>query len=146
MALNLLRLINPRKDANDGVLESNPPRVGNRAGGRAVVLTGTTDVLPTTDSGVIWDDFESITTSTSAVRLTAATVTDHDMAVIDVETAPIRFRVDGVAAPTASVGRTALAGDQIILTDLSELSNFRAIRRDGTDATLRVTYGYRRAT
>ena len=144
--LNLLRLINPRVDANDGVIETNPPRIGNRAYGDATFLTGTTGVLPTTDSGATWDGFESITVSSSAVRLSASEVTDHDMATIDVEGAAVRFRVDGVADPTASVGRQALAGDIIKLTDPSELANFRVIRRDGTDATLRVTYGYRRTT
>lgn len=142
--LNLLRLINPRKDANDGVLETNPSRVGNRAFGAAMFITGTTEVLPTTDSGVIWDGFESITVSTSVVSLSTAEVTDHDVAVIDIESQAIRFRVDGVADPSATVGRIAGDTDIIELTDPSELANFRAIRKDGSDSTLRVTYGYRR--
>ncbi len=142
--LNLLRLSRPRVDANDGELHTNNPRFGNREFGEAMFLTGVTDVIPTTDSGVIWDGFESITVSTTALALTGSEVTDHDVAHIDVEDAAVRFRVDGVAAPTATVGRTAEAGDIIKLTDPSELANFRAIRRDGTDATIRVTYGHRR--
>jgi|TARA_Y100000310_G_C20696075_1_gene825868 hypothetical protein len=144
--LKLLRLINPRVDANDGALTTNNPRLGNRTFGDAMFLTGTTDVLPTTDSGVIHDGFESITVSSSVIRLSISEVTDHDSATIDVESQAIRFRVDGVADPTASVGRVASAGDIIKLTDPSELANFRAIRRDGSDATLRVTYGHRRTT
>ena len=142
--LNLLRLVRPRVDANDGVLVTNNPQFGNREFGNAVFLTGVTDVIPVTDSGVIWDGFESITVSTAVVRLSIGEVTDHDMATIDVEGAALRFRVDGVAAPSATVGRTANASDIIKLTDPSELANFRAIRRDGTNATIRVTYGYRR--
>ncbi len=142
--LNFLRLNRPRVDANDGELHTNNPPFGNREHGNAVFLTGTTDVIPITDSGAIWDGFESITVSTSVVRLSIDEVTDHDMATIDVESQAVRFRVDGVADPSATVGRTAAATDIIKLTDPSELANFRAIRRDGTDATIRVTYGHRR--
>ncbi len=142
--LNLLRLGRPRVDANDGELHTNNPQFGNRDVGNAMFLTGTDVVLPTTDSGVIWDGFESITVSTSSIALTGSEVTDHDVAHIDVEDAALRFRVDGVADPSATVGRTAEAGDIIKLTDPSELAKIRFIRRDGTDATLRVSYGHRR--
>ncbi len=142
--LNFLRLSRPRVDANAGELTTNNPNIGNRDVGNAMFLTGTTSVLPVTDAGVIWDGFESITVSSSAVRLTPSEVTDHDVATIDIENAAMRFRVDGVADPTASVGRLAEVTDIIKLTDPSELANFRAIRRDGVDTTIRVTYGYRR--
>ena len=144
--LNLLRLNRPRVDANDGELHTNNPQFGNRETGNAAFLTGTEVVLPTTDSGVIWDGFETITVSSSAIRLTGTEVTDHDVAVIDVETQALRFRVDGVADPTATVGRIAGVSDIIELTDPAELANFRAIRKDGADATIQVTYGHRRNT
>ena len=142
----LLQLVNPRVDANDGVITTNEPRIGNREFGDAVFLTGATRPIPTTEMTASWDGFESITVSNSVIRLSIAEVTDHDMATIDIEDAAVRVRVDGVDDPSATVGRPFEAGDEIKLTDPAELANFRAIRRDGTDATFRVTYGYRRVT
>lgn len=85
---------------------------------------------------------ESVTVSSTAVGITA-TVSDGVLpaaALISVEDASIRFCVDGTTA-TASVGHRADPGDLIELIDRSEVTNFSAIRKDGTDATLKVTTG-----
>lgn len=85
---------------------------------------------------------ESVSVSSTAVGITT-TVSDGvkpAAALISVEGASIRFCVDGTTA-TASVGHTADPGDVIELTDRGEVTNFSAIRKDSTDATLKVTVG-----
>lgn len=85
---------------------------------------------------------ESITVGGSAVGITT-TVADGMLpaaAVITVETASIRYCVDGTTA-SASVGHRADPGDVIELTDRGEVTNFSAFRKDGTDATIKVTTG-----
>jgi hypothetical protein len=91
-------------------------------------------------------DYEEITVSTSAVGLTATKVnpggSDPEKAraaVIVVKSQPINFRVDG-GDPTAGSGIGAVAGDQISVVGLSNLSQFKAIRSGASDATLCVTY------
>jgi hypothetical protein len=88
------------------------------------------------------NQFESVTVSTTAIGITA-TLTDNqeNFALITCEGATVRFRLDGTA-PTASVGHELLPGDVLGLNG-SELTAFLAIRRDGSDATLRVSVGVR---
>jgi hypothetical protein len=86
-------------------------------------------------------DFESLTISTAAVSITAAIIDQHhDDALVTVETAAVRFRIDGTA-PTATVGHALEVGDVLELRGMGEIGKFQAIRRDGTDATLRVSTG-----
>lgn len=87
-------------------------------------------------------DFESLTiSSASAVAITSTIIDQHpDDGLITVETAAVRFRIDGTA-PTATVGHVLEVGDVLELRGMGELSKFQAIRRDGTDATLRVSTG-----
>ncbi len=86
-------------------------------------------------------DFESLTISTVAVSITAGNIDQHhDDALITVETAAVRFRIDGTA-PTATVGHVLEAGDVLELRGMGEIGKFQAIRRDGSDATLRVSTG-----
>ena len=86
-------------------------------------------------------DFESLTISTVAVSITATNIDQHhDDALITVETAAVRFRIDGTA-PTATVGHVLEVGDVLTLRGIGEIGKFQAIRRDGTDATLRVSTG-----
>ena len=86
--------------------------------------------------------FESVTvTHTTAIGITGPTSgTKPHAAVITVEAAAIRFRIDGTD-PTATVGHEVEDGGGIELADRGEISLFKAIRRDGVDATLRVTLG-----
>ena len=88
------------------------------------------------------NQFESVTVSTVAIGITA-TLTDNqeNIALVTCEGATVRFRLDGTA-PTASVGHILEPGDALKLEG-SELLNFLAIRKDGTDATLRVSVGVR---
>lgn len=91
-------------------------------------------------SGIV--RFESVTVSSTAIGMTVTVGTGFipQAALITVEAAAIRFRTDG-NNPTASVGHEAEDGDVIELIDKAQVVNFRAIRRDGADATLRVTQG-----
>lgn len=84
--------------------------------------------------------YESITVADSAVGFTAATVDDAKYAFITVETAAVRFRTDGTN-PTATEGHELEPGDQLLLETSKEVLNFKAIRRDGTSATIRCSFG-----
>ena len=89
--------------------------------------------------------FETLTVSDTAKALTQQIYSAHNgletctKATIMVETAPIRYRVDG-SDPTASVGLLANAGDVLTLTGATELRLFRAIRSTAADATISVDY------
>lgn len=84
--------------------------------------------------------FETLTVSTVSVGLTAATFDQQEFALITVETAAVRFRLDGTA-PTSTVGHVLSPGDTLELTSGEQLSMIRFIRRDGVDATLSCSYG-----
>lgn len=83
---------------------------------------------------------ETLTISSTAVALTAATYAGARAALITVEDASVRYRFDG-GTPTSSVGHVADAGDIITLETANELVAFKAIRKDGSDATISVSYG-----
>lgn len=54
------------------------------------------------------------------------------------ETAQIRYRLDGTA-PTTTVGHLLEIGERLILEDHDEVKRFLAIRTGGTSGTLPVT-------
>jgi hypothetical protein len=88
--------------------------------------------------------FESITVSTVAIGGTSATYapepsTAPTMAIVSVESNPIRFRIDGTN-PTSSVGHAAVDTNYIQLCGTKDVTSFRAIRSGASDATIRVTY------
>ncbi len=86
-------------------------------------------------------DFETLTISSTAVAITAGNIDQHhDDALITVETAAVRFRIDGTA-PTATVGHILEVGAVLELRGMGEIGKFQAIRRDGSDATLQVSTG-----
>ena len=58
---------------------------------------------------------------------------------LSVETAQIRYTVDGTA-PTTTVGHIANDGDILVITGQQNLTKFKAIRTGATSATLTVTY------
>ena len=87
--------------------------------------------------------YEDLTVGSTAVGFTAATYGGADYATVYVESAPIRFRLDA-GTPTASVGDTLEQGDRLVLESEEEVRRFRAIRRDGISATLRVNFGKQR--
>ena len=84
--------------------------------------------------------YEAVTVATTSIGFTAATYGDRTHALVTVETAAIRFRLDGTA-PTATEGHIAEPGDIIELSERHEIVNFRGIRRDGTSATIRASFG-----
>ena len=88
------------------------------------------------------DKFESLTVSTKVLPLTRVVLGDRDQAFITIESQAVRYRVDG-GDPTATVGIVLNAGDILELSGRNEVTQFRVIRRDGADATLRATYGRR---
>lgn len=105
-------------------------------------------VLPNNDAPAPWiasifspkpTGFESVTVSSTAVGLTPATYAGATTALITVETAAIRMRMDGTA-PTASVGTLLNAGDGIILNSPEQIAGFQAIAVDA-DATIMIEYG-----
>lgn len=84
--------------------------------------------------------FETLTVSTTSVGLTEATFGDQTFALITVETAAVRFRLDGTA-PTATVGHVLEVGDILELSSEVQMKNVRFIRRDGIDSSLSCSYG-----
>lgn len=84
---------------------------------------------------------ETLAVSTTAVSLTVPTPTPRSVtrAYIKVYDAAIRWRDDGTA-PTASVGHREAAGDAFFLDGVTNLTNFKAIRKDSTNAELNIIY------
>ena len=80
--------------------------------------------------------FETLRVTGTSIGLPS--VGTFDGAQITVETASIRYRVDGSDA-TASLGHVAEPGDLILLENRNELRDFRAIRLTSS-ATLQITY------
>ena len=62
-------------------------------------------------------------------------------ALINVETAPLRFRLDGTA-PTTTEGTLMDIGDTILVRGEFNITNFHAIRTTGTSAVITVQYGF----
>ena len=91
--------------------------------------------------GSSWNGFESITVSGSVGGLTARTIAGQRNALITVETAQIRFTIDGTTV-TASAGHVLNVGDVLELDSSEALTAFSAIRTGGTSGTIRCSYGY----
>ena len=60
-------------------------------------------------------------------------------AFITVETAQIRFTVDGTA-PTITVGHILNAGDNLTIDSNEDIAAFRAIRTSSTSGVIQCTY------
>lgn len=85
-------------------------------------------------------DFETLAiTNAVAVALTEAKIANKVKAMITVETAEIRWRIDGTA-PTTAVGHIGAKGDIIMLTNATDISHFSAIATSATSAALSITY------
>jgi len=87
--------------------------------------------------------FETLTVSTVVKTLNEeiymSGLERSNSAVIDVQTAGIKYRTDG-GSPSATVGMTAGAGDVITLESYNEVKLFKAIRSGAADATLNVDF------
>lgn len=90
--------------------------------------------------------FEQLAVSSTAVALTStvyapAGQNQADMAVVSVETNPVRHRDDGVP-PTAAVGQPDPVSVPLLVCGQFQIQNIRFIRQV-SDSTIDVTY-YRR--
>ena len=139
----LITVLGAPPDANDGQIGQNVPRIGNRTYGQKVFLSGTETPIETQDPLVAWNSFETITVSSTALALTENLVENADVALLTLESASVRYRLDGIA-PTATVGHLMSAGDVIKLNSFWELDQFRVIMVS-VAATLTVSYGQRRS-
>jgi hypothetical protein len=88
--------------------------------------------------------YEAITVSNAVIGFTAGLLNPGGAApprgaVLTLETASIRWRVDG-GNPSGAVGHLMAAGDSVVLHGANTLANFKAYRATGVDASLRVTY------
>ena len=85
--------------------------------------------------------FEKITVDNTVggKALTSGTFGTRRYAYIQVETAPMRFRIDG-GAPTTTDGHLVNPGDAIPLDSNEDITAFRAIRTTATNAVIQVTY------
>lgn len=85
-------------------------------------------------------NFETLTVSSTAIGCTAATISDANRAVFGpLETGEVRYRYDGDADPTSSVGHLLSIGQSLVLEGNRNITQFRAIRTS-VDASLPVTY------
>ncbi len=90
--------------------------------------------------GVKYTTSVSLSVAGTAVGFTAATIAGLNRAFVVVESAIIRYWVDGTTA-TATSGVELFPGDILTLDDLDQLTQFSAISRDGGTATLRCQFG-----
>ena len=88
---------------------------------------------------VVTSGFQQETVTTAEKNLTPTA--DASLAVLTVEAADIRWRVDGTAA-TASVGHLLAAGSSMVICGEQSLARFSAFLDTGAaaDAVISVTY------
>lgn len=90
--------------------------------------------------------FEQVTVANSSIGFTATKITPTDgtpprvYADCRLETAEIRYTVDGQTTPTTTVGQLLEIGDRLVIARREEMVNFRAIRTGGTSGTLSCYY------
>lgn len=85
--------------------------------------------------------YESLAVGATAVPLTEGTYGACPNALCTVETASIRWTIDGTTPVAGGPGHLAAAGEVIELHTEAEVRGFRAIRETGTSAVLRCSYG-----
>ena len=83
---------------------------------------------------------ESLTVSGTAGGFTTATIAGKQSAIITCEVAVVRFWLDG-STPTATAGHELFPGDVLKLDSFVTMTDASFIRRNGTSATLRCSYG-----
>ena len=94
---------------------------------------------PVTVIGSVPFDHEIVTVAATAIALTPATYLDATRAEMTLETAQIRFWVDG-SDPTSSEGHTVNIDDVIVLDSAAQIAGFKAIRTGGSSGSLKVSY------
>ena len=84
--------------------------------------------------------YETITVANTTIGFTASKITAPvSEAVCTLETAQIRFRVDGTD-PTSSEGHLLETGQKWSSVNAVEIGNFRAIRTGGVSGVLKCSY------
>src|SRR5689334_9772251 len=83
---------------------------------------------------------KTVDNTVGGVSLTSGTYGTRRYAVITVDTADIRFTVDGTA-PTATTGHLLSPDDVLKLYSAEDIAAFRAIRTGSTNAVLQCSYG-----
>lgn len=84
--------------------------------------------------------YETITVANTAIGFTASKITTPvSEAVCTLETAQIRFRVDGTD-PTSSEGHLLETGQKWSSVNAVEIGNFRAVRTGAVSGVLRCSY------
>jgi len=86
------------------------------------------------------DSYEAITVAGTAIGTTTATVGIATWGMCRVETAEIRYTLDGSTTPTDAVGVVVEPLEWIVLDNKDKLRNFRAIRTTATSASLKCHY------
>ena len=81
----------------------------------------------------------TVNNTVGGVGFTGAKITGQTKAFVTVETAQIRFTLDGTA-PTTAVGHLLEIGDILKLDSTADLASFRAIRTGAVSASLQCTY------
>jgi hypothetical protein len=84
--------------------------------------------------------YEAITVAGTALGLTTTTVGRATWGMCRLETAEIRYTIDGVTTPTNTVGVVMEPLEWVVLNNQFELKNFRAIRTGGTSGSLKCHY------
>lgn len=86
--------------------------------------------------------FEKLTidATVGGIALTGGTYGTRRYAVITVDTADIRFTVDGTA-PTTTTGHLCSPDDIIRLNSAEDIASFRAIRTGAVSGVLQCSYG-----
>jgi hypothetical protein len=82
----------------------------------------------------------TIPNTAGGTPLTPAKYVNATRAKVNVENEDIRVTVDGVTAPTATVGHKFFDGSGFWLESKEELENFLAISMSATNAVLQITY------
>lgn len=83
---------------------------------------------------------ERLTVAGTAVPLTAATHVGAQFATLTVETAAIRFTLNGTAPVAGTTGHLVSAGQIIELYGREQIVGFQAIRDTGVSAAIEATY------
>ena len=86
--------------------------------------------------------YEEITVSNAVIGFTPALLIAFPQpkgAVLTLETAAIRWRVDG-GDPSGTVGHLMSVGDSIVIHGPNNMPNFKAFRDTAVDGVLRVSY------
>ena len=93
--------------------------------------------------GIAWAVDEQITITYPAKTLTAASYAGASSAILYVETNDIRVILDGVTVPTSAGVGLLIKKDTLytdLLTSMTAIKNFKAVRNTSTDAKITVSY------